>query len=83
MPGNDAITRYAHDKLSTLEKFFRSKVTAEVMFSLEERVHIIDVTITAGNAHIHSTDRNDDVYQLIDIVHQKLERQIRLLRPDR
>ena len=39
--------------------------------------HTADVGISSGSAHFHATERSEDMYASIDMVLDKLERQIR------
>ena len=77
MDGTDAVKRYAHEKVAKLQKFLRQAMTAQVTLSVEGLEHVADVRITAGSAHLHSSEQSADMYASIDAVHDKLERQIR------
>jgi putative sigma-54 modulation protein len=77
MEGTEAVKKHAHEKLAKLQKFLRTAMTAQVTLSVEGLEHVADVNIASGSAHFHATERREDMYASIDMVHDKLERQIR------
>src|SRR5215813_1471701 len=77
MTGTDAVKAYAHEKMAKLQKFLRQAMTSNVTLSVEGLDHVADVGISSGSAHFHATERSEDMYASIDMVHDKLERQIR------
>src|SRR4051812_9658244 len=76
MEGTDAAKRFAHEKVAKLQKFLRQAMTAQVTLSVEGLEHVADVNIHAGGAHFHAKERSEDMYASIDMVLDKLERQI-------
>lgn len=76
MDGTDAMKRHAHEKISKLQKFLRQAMTAQVTLSVEGLAHIVDVRIQSGGSSFHANERNGDMYASIDLVLDKLERQI-------
>jgi putative sigma-54 modulation protein len=77
MDGTEAVKRYAHDKVAKLQKYLRQGISAQVTLSVEGLQHIADVRLSAGSTHFQAEDRSEDMYASIDLVHDKLERQIR------
>jgi putative sigma-54 modulation protein len=77
MVGTDAVKNYAHEKVAKLQKFLRQPMAAQVTLSVESLEHIAEVRISAGSTHFHGSERSEDMYASIDMVHDKLERQIR------
>jgi putative sigma-54 modulation protein len=77
MEGSEAVRKHAHEKLAKLQKFLRTAMTVEVKLSVEGLDHVADVSINSGALHLHATERSEDMYASIDMVHDKLERQIR------
>jgi putative sigma-54 modulation protein len=77
MEGSEAVRKHAHEKLAKLQKFLRTAMTVQVTLSVEGLEHVADVHIDSGSAHFHATERSEDMYASIDVVHDKLERQIR------
>jgi putative sigma-54 modulation protein len=77
MDGTDAVKSYANEKVAKLQKFLRQAMTAQVTLSVEGLEHIAEVNISSGSSHFHAKERGSDMYASIDMVHDKLERQIR------
>jgi len=76
MEGTDAVKNHVREKLAKLQKFLRTAMTAQVTLAVEGLDHVADVNIASGSAHFHATESTQDMYA-IDMVHDKLERQIR------
>ena len=64
-------------KLSKLEKFFSPDVTAHATLSVENYRKIVEVTIPFGGAILRGEESNTDMYAAIDLVADKMERQVR------
>lgn len=77
MEGTDAAKRFAQDKVAKLQKFLRQAMTAQVTLSVEGLEHVAEVSIQSGSSHFHASERSSDMYASIDMVLDKLERQIR------
>lgn len=77
MDGSEAVKGYANEKVAKLQKYLRQAMTAHVTLSVEGLDFIADVRIQAGSGNFHANERNRDMYAAIDLVLDKLERQIR------
>jgi putative sigma-54 modulation protein len=77
MEGSEAVKKHAHEKLAKLQKFLRTAMTVQMTISVEGLEHVAEVNVASGSAHFHATERSEDMYRSIDMVHDKLERQIR------
>lgn len=64
-------------KLSKLEKYFSPSVEANATLSVQKNRQIVEVTIPFNGVILRAEEGNDDMYSAIDIVLEKLERQIR------
>lgn len=74
----DAIKDYTENKLSRLEKYFKDDdITANVLTRVRGNAQIVEVTIPTSKFILRSEEENDDLYAAIDLVTDKLERQIR------
>ena len=74
----EAINSYVEEKISKLDKFFKEKdIQAKVTIKMNGKKHAIDVTIPYDKFIIRSEEIHDDLYAAIDLVLDKLERQIR------
>ncbi len=74
----DAIKDYTESKLSRLEKYFKDdEINANVLARVRGNSQIVEVTIPTSKYVLRSEEENDDLYAAIDLVTDKLERQIR------
>ncbi|AGC69345.1 ribosomal subunit interface protein [Thermoclostridium stercorarium subsp. stercorarium DSM 8532] len=73
----DALRERAIKKLSKIEKFFKSDAECNIMFKVEKNRHICEVTIFSKDLFIRAEETTNDMYASIDMVIDKLERQIR------
>ena len=74
----EAIRDYAEEKLGRLEKYFKDdEITANVLTRVRGNSQIVEVTIPTSKFVLRSEEENEDLYAAIDLVSDKLERQIR------
>lgn len=74
----DAIKDYIETKMSRLDKYFKDKdVSANILIKLKGKKEAIEVTIPYDKYILRSEEVHDDLYAAIDLVTDKLERQIR------
>jgi putative sigma-54 modulation protein len=76
LESSDAIKSYAADKLTKLEKYLRSPLDAHVTFSVERRMHCVDVSFNSAGEHYQGRAEEEDMYASIDLVVDKLQRQL-------
>ena len=74
-----AIKDYVQDKLGRLDKYFKEsdEYTANVLIRVKGHKQTIEVTIPTTKFILRSEVTDEDLYAAIDIVCDKLERQIR------
>ena len=74
-----AIKDYITDKLSKLDKYFEeaAKIKASVIIRVKNDEEIIEVTVPTGKFTLRAEEKHSDLYAAIDLVVDKLERQIR------
>lgn len=74
----DAIKDYTETKLGRLDKYFKDDdITANVLARVRGNSQIVEVTIPTSKFILRSEEENEDLYAAIDLVTDKLERQIR------
>ena len=74
----DAIKDYTEEKLGKLDKYFKDDdITANVLAKVRGNLQIVEVTIPTSKFILRSEEEHDDLYAAIDLVTDKLERQIR------
>ena len=74
----DAINNYVESKLDRLNKYFKEEnILANVLLRVRGNSQIIEVTIPTDKFILRSEEEDKDLYAAIDLVTDKLERQIR------
>ena len=74
----DAINNYVESKLDRLNKYFKEEdILANVLLRVRGTSQIIEVTIPTDKFILRSEEEDKDLYAAIDLVTDKLERQIR------
>ncbi|QBS37229.1 ribosome-associated translation inhibitor RaiA [Thermaerobacter sp. FW80] len=79
----DALKEYARRKVGKVARYFNdTPLQAQVTLSIERDRHIVEVTIPLPNNGllIRAEEDSEDMYASIDLVVDKLERQIRKLK---
>lgn len=74
-----AIKDYVIDKISKLDKYFEdpSKIKTSVIIRVKNDEQIIEVTVPTSKFTLRAEEKHQDLYAAIDLVVDKLERQIR------
>ncbi len=72
----DALRAYAEEKLRRLTKYLENIVTVHVVLSVEKHRQIAEVTLRVRDLTVRAEESTDDLYSSIDLVMEKLERQI-------
>lgn len=75
----EALRNYVMKKISKLERYFDTPPTSDVhvRLSVYNNEQKIEVTIPMTNLLLRAEERHNDLYAAIDLVVDKLERQIR------
>lgn len=73
----NALRNVVEKKLEKLDKYFEPDVEAQVTLSVEKNSQLIEVTIPFNGVILRGEESTDDMYTSIDLVIDKLERQIR------
>lgn len=79
MPSSQALKDYGESKVSRLEKFFNGIIEAKVTYSAAKTSQKAEVTINARGATIRGEESAPDAYAALDLVIDKLSRQLRKL----
>ena len=74
-----AIKSYIEEKIGRLDKYLESPsdVSASVVAKVRGKEQIIEVTIPVNKIILRGEESHDDLYAAIDLVSDKIERQIR------
>lgn len=75
----DAIKSYIETKIGKLNKYFETPddITANVVAKTYGIKQVVEVTIVIPRTIIRAEESSEDLYASIDLVYEKLERQIR------
>lgn len=74
----EAIGNYVETKLNRLSRYFKEdEILANVLLKVRGNSQIIEVTIPTDKFILRSEEEDKDLYAAIDLVTDKLERQIR------
>ena len=75
----DSIKSYIEEKIGKLDKYFEKpgELTANVIVRVKGKDQIIEVTIPAKKIILRGEESSEDLYASIDLVSDKLERQIK------
>lgn len=71
------IREYAEEKLSRLDKHLDSAAEAYVVLSVEKFRHTADISLSANGLRIKGVEETEDMYSAIDMVIDKIERQLK------
>jgi putative sigma-54 modulation protein len=77
MEPTDALRNYAIEKVTKLTRYVDKMTEANVILSLEKHRHIAEVTINANRITINGRDETNDMHSAIDLVMDKIERQVK------
>lgn len=74
-----AIKSYIEEKIGRLDKYLESPsdVSASIVVKVRGKEQIIEVTIPVNKIILRGEESHDDLYAAIDLVSDKIERQIR------
>jgi putative sigma-54 modulation protein len=76
-----ALKRYAEEKIHRIGKYFSRPLEAHVILSVDAKdLQVAEVELhTHGNV-IHGKEQTEDLYSAIDLMIDKLERQVKKLK---
>lgn len=75
----EAIKSYLKEKIGKLDKYFQNpeQVKANILVRIRGKEQIVEVTIPIKKIVLRCEERDEDLYKAIDLVSDKLERQLR------
>jgi len=77
MEPSEKLKEYSHDKLARLEKYLDAVIDAEVVLTVEKFRHRAEVLIVSNGLKIKAEEETDDMYAALDMVVDKLEKQVK------
>ena len=72
----DALRTYAEEKVQRMGRYLEGIGSGHVVLSVEKHRHIAEVTLRVRDLTVRAEESTDDMYSSIDLVAEKLERQI-------
>lgn len=73
----DSLRNHAKSKLSKTARFSDNVMTAEVTLATERNWHVAKITLNCKGADLHAEEKSTDMYNSIDRVVEKLERELK------
>ena len=74
---SEKLKDYCHDKLGRLEKYLDAVIDAEAVLTVEKFRHRAEVLIVSDGLKIKAEEETEDMYAALDMVVDKLEKQIK------
>lgn len=72
----EALRHYAEEKVGRLQKYLEKITSAHIVLSLQKYRQIAEVTLRVRDLTIRGEESTEDLYSSIDLVVEKLERQL-------
>lgn len=73
----DALRNFATDKFEKLTRHFERIININVVFGVEKLIQVAEATIHIPGSDIHAKAEAENVYSAIDILIDKLDRQLK------
>ena len=77
LDSSDHLKSYVADKLDRLDKYLDNPAEANVVLTVEKFRHIAEINIAGDRLSINGKEETNDMYSAIDMVLDKLEKQIK------
>jgi putative sigma-54 modulation protein len=73
----EAMKDYVHKKIGRLDKYLEEPIVIQVVLSVEKFRQIAEVNISSKSGNFRGSEESHDIYASIDMVMDKLEKQVR------
>ncbi len=77
---SEAVKEYAQEKVGKLQKYLDGPIEASVTLGVEKHRHEADINLVASGLKIHGRETTGDLFSAIDLVMDKLEKQVKRYR---
>jgi putative sigma-54 modulation protein len=71
-----ALRTFTEEKFDKLERHFEHITSINVVFDVEKLRQIAEATIMVAKGTLHASSESDDMYSAIDLLIDKLDRQL-------
>ena len=74
----EALKKYAEEKVHRIGKYFSRSLEAHVVLAVDSKERqVAEVELHAHGTTIHGKEETEDLYSAIDLVTDKIERQVK------
>ncbi len=80
MEPSDALKNYVQERTGKLTKYIDRPLESQVTLTVQKFRQIVDVVINADGIRIAGQEAHDDMYAAVDLVMDKIERQVKKYR---
>lgn len=80
MEPSEALKNYVQERTSKLTKYIDRPLESQVILSVHKFRHIVDIIINVDGLRIAGQEEHEDMYAAIDLVMDKIERQVKKYR---
>jgi putative sigma-54 modulation protein len=77
LEASDGIKDYCSKKIEKLSAHFNTLIAADVRCKVEKLDQIVEIAINADNHQFIASEKHEDMYAAVDLVEDKLEKQVR------
>lgn len=77
MEPKEILREYVQEKISKMKKFLDHPLEAKVVLAVEKHRHIAEAILVVNRTTINAQEETEDMFSAIDLVMDKLERQVR------
>ena len=77
MEPTEGLRKYAQEKIAKVYKYIDRPIEASVVLSVEKHRHIAEVSLVTSRVVINGKEETESMYSSIDLVTDKIERQLR------
>lgn len=74
---SDHLKSYAENKMARFKKYMEEPIEIYLVLSIQKFRHLADVTISANGLKIKAQEETGDLYSAIDMVLDKIEKQVK------
>ncbi|MDR1609123.1 MAG: ribosome-associated translation inhibitor RaiA [Deltaproteobacteria bacterium] len=77
MEPSEHLKEFGREKMARLEKYLDSVIDVDLTFTVEKFRHRVEAVVTADGLKIKAEEQTEDMYSALDLVVDKLEKQIK------
>ncbi|GMW03540.1 MAG: ribosomal subunit interface protein [Candidatus Hydrogenedentota bacterium] len=76
MEMTDALKGHVEKRLEKVKTHFDKVIDVDIVLSVEKHRHIAEITLHSNGVRIHGKEASDDMYASVDLVVDKIDKQI-------